>query len=132
MSDPSRIPVIVGVGQINDRPGPDEKGLDCIGLMAAAACAADEDAGGGLLSRCDWLAIVPQISFRDLDPVALLPSALGIAPGHVRQAGMASGDTPILYLNQAANAIASGEAQVCVITGGHQPLSSKSEDVRFE
>jgi acetyl-CoA C-acetyltransferase len=118
MSDPSRIPVIVGVGQINDRPGPDEEGLDCIGLMAAAACAADEDAGGGLLSRCDWLAIVPKISFRDLDPVALLPAALGIAPGHVRQAGMASGNTPILYLNDAANAVASGEAKVCLIAGG--------------
>jgi acetyl-CoA C-acetyltransferase len=117
-SDPERVAVIIGVGQINDRPGPDEQGLDSIGLMAAAARAADRDAGGGLLSRCDWLAIVPQISFRELDPVALLPAALGIAPGHVRQALMASGDTPILYLNDAANAVASGEARVCLVAGG--------------
>ena len=116
--DPSRLPVIVGVGQINDRPGPDEEGLDSIDLMAAAARAADRDAGGHLLSRCDWLAIVPQISFRELDPVALLPAALGIAPTHVRQAPMASGDTPILYLNEAANAVARGEAQVCLVAGG--------------
>lgn len=43
MSDPKRIPAIVGVGQINDRPRPDEAGLDSIGLMAAAARAADTD-----------------------------------------------------------------------------------------
>ena len=123
-SDPVRIPVIVGVGQINDRPGPDEEGLDSIGLMAAAARAADRDAGGGLLSRCDWLAIVPQISFRELDPVALLPTALGIAPVHVRQAPMASGDTPVLYLNEAANAVARGEAQVCLVAGGEGPRTA--------
>ena len=117
-SDPARIPVIVGVGQINDRPGADEAGLDAVGLMAAAARAADADAGGGFAARCDWLAIVPQISFRELDPVALLPAALGIAPAHVRQAAMASGDTPILYLGEAANAVASGEAQVCLVAGG--------------
>ena len=116
--DPARIPVIIGVGQINDRPGQEEESLDCIGLMAAAARAADADAGGGMLSRCDWLAIVPQISFRELAPVALLPAALGIAPDHVRQAAMASGDTPILYLNEAANAVASGAAQVCLVAGG--------------
>ncbi len=118
INDPAHIPVIIGVGQINDRPDLDQIGLDAIGLMAAAARAADQDAGGGLLSRCDWLAIVPQISFRELDPVTLLPAALGITPAHVRQAQMASGDTPILYLNEAANAVASGEAQVCLIVGG--------------
>jgi acetyl-CoA C-acetyltransferase len=117
-TDPARIPVIVGVGQVNDRPASDEEGLDSIGLMAAAVRAADADAGGGFLSQCDWLAIVPQISFRELDPVALLPAALGIAPGHVRQAAMASGDTPILYLNEAANAVAHGEARVCHVAGG--------------
>ncbi len=116
--NPARIPVIIGVGQINDRPQPDKEGLDAVGLMAAAARAADADAGHGWLSRCDWLAIVPQISFRELDPVELLPAALGISPRHVRQAPMASGDTPILFLNQAANAVANGAAQVCLVTGG--------------
>ena len=118
ISDPARTPVIVGVGQINDRAGADEEGLDSIGLMAAAIRAADADAGGGFAAHCDWLAIVPQISFRELDPVTLLPAALGIAPEHVRQAPIASGDTPILYLNDAANAVASGQAQVCLVAGG--------------
>jgi acetyl-CoA C-acetyltransferase len=86
--------------------------------MAAAARLADQDAGGGFLSRCDWLAIVPQISFRNLDPATLLPPALGISPKYLDHPPMASGDTPIHHLNDAANAIARGEAEVCLVTGG--------------
>ena len=43
--DPERVPVIVGVGQINDRPEDPEDGLDSLGLMAAALHVADDDAG---------------------------------------------------------------------------------------
>jgi acetyl-CoA C-acetyltransferase len=110
--------VIVGVGQLNDRPEGGAEGLDSVQLMAAAARAADADAGGGFLARCDWLAIVPQISYRDLDPAALLPGALGISPKHIDHPHMASGDTPVHHLNDAANAIARGEAEVCLVTGG--------------
>jgi acetyl-CoA C-acetyltransferase len=117
-TDPARIPVIAGVGQINDRPPPEEPGLDSVGLMAEAARIADQDAGGGFLARCDWLAIVPQISYRDLDPAALLPGKLGVSPKHIAHPHMASGDTPIHHLNDAANAIARGQAKVCVVTGG--------------
>lgn len=113
-----RAPVIVGVGQINDRPGQDETGMNSVELMAAAARKADEDAGKGFLKHCDWLGIVQQISFRDLDPLELLPAALDIAPKTVVYPVPASGDTPIQLLNDAANAIARGEARVCLVTGG--------------
>ena len=36
MTDPTRIPVIIGIGQLNDRPESPELGLDPPGLMAAA------------------------------------------------------------------------------------------------
>ena len=36
-SDPGRIPVIVGVGQVNNRPTGDQDGMDSIELMVAAA-----------------------------------------------------------------------------------------------
>ena len=35
-TDPERMPVIVGVGQINDRPEDPEQGLDSLGLMTHA------------------------------------------------------------------------------------------------
>lgn len=46
-TDPARIPVIIGVGQINDR----ENVHDALGLMVAALEAADMDAGGGWISQ---------------------------------------------------------------------------------
>ena len=117
-NDPD-IPVIVGVGQVNDRTGgADRDGLDSLGLMAEAARAAGQDAGGSLLARCDWLAIIPQISFPGLDVPGPLAQALGISPKQVDMASMASGDTPVRYLNDAANAIGSGKAQVALIVGG--------------
>lgn len=117
--DPELIPVIVGVGQINDRPVDPQAGLDSFGLMAAALRAADADAGGGWLTDLDSLAVVDQISFRKLNPIApSLAEALGASPGHVEQTPMASGDSPILLLNEAANRIGAGEIKIAAIVGG--------------
>lgn len=118
MTDPSRIPVIIGAGEINDRPDADRQGLDSVDLMAEAARRADADAGTGWLERCDWVAITPQISFRELDVPVLLRKALGFSPRTLFQAEMANGDTPVKHLSDAANAIGAGKAQVCLLTGG--------------
>ena len=72
-SDPARIPVIIGVGQVNDRPDDPMQGLDSTGLMAAAIRNADKDAGGGWLERCDWLANVQQMAFPGADVLGDLP-----------------------------------------------------------
>jgi acetyl-CoA C-acetyltransferase len=117
--DASKVPVIVGVGQINDRPFDPAAGLDSLGLMEAALRAADEDAGGGWLPRLHALAVVDQISFRDLNPVTdALAARLGATPKITYQTTMASGDSPILLLNEAANRIASGEIEVAAVVGG--------------
>ncbi len=75
----NRIPVIMGVGQVNDRDETDKPslGLDSLGLMEAALRAADLDAGGGWLPRLDSLAVVDQISFPELGDVS---SPLARAP----------------------------------------------------
>jgi acetyl-CoA C-acetyltransferase len=117
--DPERVPVIVGVGQINDRPANPDTGLDSLDLMVAALRLADEDAGGGWLERLDSLAVVDQISFRQLNPVApKLAEALGASPKHIEQTPMASGDSPILLLNEAANRIGAGEIKIAAVVGG--------------
>ena len=126
--NPWRTPVIVGVGEINDRPAAPEQGLDSVGLMIAALQAADADAGGGFLQRCDRLYVVPQISFRQLDPPSLLSAQLGTPPARIRQAEQASGDTPVRHLNDAANAVAAGEAQVCLIVGGEALRTAAARD----
>ncbi len=117
--DETRIPVIIGVGQVNDRPADDADALDSRQLMEAAIRAADADAGGGFISRIDWLGITRQISFPSLDKTMVdgICTALGIAPVHAEQSKGPNGDTPIKYLNDAANAIGEGRAQVAIVAG---------------
>ncbi|SEO48821.1 hypothetical protein [Trujillonella endophytica] len=118
LPDPARIPVVVGVGEVNDRPAVPEAGLDSAGLMAAALRAADADAGGGFLDRCDRLLVVPQISFRELDVPEALAAELGLPAGRIAEAAEASGDTPVRFLDEAAARIAAGDAAVCAVVGG--------------
>lgn len=113
--DESKIPVIVGVGQINDR----EERLNSVELMAAALRNADADGGGSWLARADALDVVAQLSFPEFaDASALLAHMLEIAPRHCAQTRYPMGDSPVALLNQAANRVASGEAEVCLVAGG--------------
>lgn len=118
MTDPTRIPVIIGVGQINDRPADPDDGLDSLGLMIAALKAAEEDAGGDILTHLDSLAIVDQLSFRDLGNLCEpLATAVGAKPSVNYQSHAPHGDTPIRFLNEAANRIGAGEISIAAIVG---------------
>ncbi|QZD93047.1 acetyl-CoA acetyltransferase [Qipengyuania xiapuensis] len=118
-TDPRKTPVIIGVGQINDRPEDPGDGLDPVHLMAEALKLADDDAGGGWLGTCDSLAVVAQLAWPQLNPVdGKLAELLGIDPAHRMQTAMPNGDSPILLLHEAANRIARGEASVCAVVGG--------------
>jgi acetyl-CoA C-acetyltransferase len=115
------IPVIIGVGQINDRDEPAKAalGLDSLGLMEAALRAADRDAGGGWLSALESLAVVDQISYPELGDVsAPLAQRLGANPHFCYKSAYGSGDSPLLLLNEAANRIGTGEIGVAAIVGG--------------
>ncbi|ANP47650.1 acetyl-CoA acetyltransferase [Candidatus Viadribacter manganicus] len=113
--DESKIPVIVGVGQTNDR---DER-LNAIELMAAALRNADADGGGGWLGRANTLDVVAQLSFPEFaDASAPLAQILGITPRHCAQTRYPMGDSPVALLNTAANRIAAGEADICLVAGG--------------
>src|ERR1700733_2493357 len=117
----SQIPVIIGVGQVNDRdePGRPCAGLDSLDLMTAALQAADNDAGGGWLPRLESLGGVDPISYPQLGDVsAPLANRVGAAPRFCYKSGYASGDSPLLLLNEAANRIGAGEIKVAAIVGG--------------
>lgn len=117
--DPARTPVIIGVGQINDRTEDPFAAMDPVGLMAAALRAADADGGGGWLAAIDSLAVVDQISFREMNPlVDAVAARLGIAPAHRIQTPKPMGDSPVRLLNEAANRIGSGESIVAAVVGG--------------
>jgi acetyl-CoA C-acetyltransferase len=119
MADESRIPVIVGGGQISDRPDDPADGLDSLGLMIAALERADRDAGGDWLRGLDSLAVVDQISFPGLgDLPKVIAESVGASPGHLYQTPVASGDSPLLLLNEAANRIRAGEIEIAAVVGG--------------
>ncbi len=117
MTDPERIPVIIGVGQVNDRPADPDEGLDSLGLMVAALRVAAEDAGVPL-AEINSLAIVDQISFHSLGKLPEpLAAAIGASPAINYQSAAPHGDTPVRLLNEAANRIGAGEVKLAAIVG---------------
>ena len=117
--DASRIPVIVGVGQINDRTEDPAAALDPVALMVAALEAADADGGGGWLAAIDSLAVVQQIGFAGINPVVdKVAAKIGAVPAHRVETAGPMGDSPIRLLDEAAGRIAAGETQVAAVVGG--------------
>lgn len=115
MQQADRIPVIVGVGQINDRA--DE--LDSFQLMNAALEAADTDAGGGWLKQVQSLTVVDQLSFPELTQIPeRLADAFASQPRICAKTRYPSGESPILLLNEAAERIRAGEIEVAAVVGG--------------
>ncbi|MEP7351374.1 MAG: acetyl-CoA acetyltransferase [Sphingorhabdus sp.] len=119
MTNPERIPVIIGVGQINDRPTHPDDGMNSLGLMIEALRIAETDGGGDLLTKLDSLAIVDQISFSELGNLcAPLADAIEATPAINYQSEAPHGDTPIRLLNEAANRIGAGEISLAAVVGG--------------
>ena len=113
-TDPARIPVIIGVGQINDR----DCVHDSLALMVQALEAADLDAGGGWIAALDSLAVVNQISFPQLGNCAQhLAQHFSIAPQILEQTPWPTGESPVQLLNEAANRVGAGEIEVAAIDG---------------
>ena len=116
-NDETRIPVIVGVGQFNDRPAHDAEGIDPVGLMVEALRRADGDAGDGWLGDVQSLGVVGQISFPGIrDTHIRLAEALGIAPAFL-DLTLPFGDCPVKLINDAANRIGAGEITIAAAAG---------------
>jgi len=122
-----RIPVIVGVGEVVDRPAEITAGLEPLALLEAALRHAEQDSGAKLLGAVDSLDIVNFLSWRYQDPARQLSDRLGIAPGHAYY-GPVGGESPIRYLHEAAQRIARGECAVAAICGAEaQSTATKAE-----
>lgn len=126
-SPQSRIPVIVGIGEIVDRPREITEGLEPLDLLEQALRRAEADAGAKLLGEVQSLDVVNFLSWRYRDPEKLLAQRLGIRPAHCYY-GPVGGETPIRYLHEAAKRIARGECTVAAICGAEaQSTATKAE-----
>jgi len=122
-----RIPVIVGVGEIVDRPQEITAGLEPLTLLVEALKRAEADSGGKLLSDIQSLDIVNFLSWRYQDPARQLSERLGIQPAHAYY-GPVGGESPIRYLHEAAQRIARGECSVAAICGAEAQSTATKAD----
>src|SRR4051794_337874 len=115
-SPEDRIPVIVGVGEIVDRPKEITAGLEPLTLLEEALKRAEADSGAKLLGDIQSLDVVNFLSWRYRDPERQLAERLGIKPEHCYY-GPVGGESPIRYLHEAAQRIARGECSVAAGCG---------------
>jgi acetyl-CoA C-acetyltransferase len=129
--DPST-PVVVGVGQVANRPHTEGAGTladrpEPLGLMLDAVAAAVEDcdgvapgaaapAGRALLARTGSLRVANPLSWHYVDPGGLLAEELGIEPEQILVT-TTGGNNPQSLVNATALAIGRGELDVAVIAG---------------
>jgi acetyl-CoA C-acetyltransferase len=127
-----RTPVIVGVGQVTNRPDPDPD-AELVGrpepveLMVTALLQAVEDcdesgsggtspAGCALLKRTDSIRVIPPFNWDYRDPASLVAKRLSIEPKELALATN-GGNNPQLTVNQTALAIGRGQLDSALIVG---------------
>ncbi len=116
---PPRSPVLVGVGQVDQRVDRGAPSRSPDELMAEALRRAGDDAGaagGRLLAAADTICVVKTLSWRYRNPGALVAAALGASPRRSVQT-TDGGNSPQLLVNRAALDIQEGRADVVLITG---------------
>jgi acetyl-CoA C-acetyltransferase len=122
-----RIPVIVGVGEIVDRPKELTAGLEPLTLLEQALKRAEADSGAKLLGEIGSLDVVNFLSWRYRDPEKQLAARLGATPAHLYY-GPVGGESPIRYLHEAAQRIARGECSVAAVCGAEaQSTATKAQ-----
>lgn len=126
MIDP-RTPVLVGVGQDEQRVEDLTSAREPIDLLADAARLADADAGArrSLLASVDTVATVAMVSWPYPDPGSLLGRRLGLP--EVRRTALSAngGNSPQLLVNHFASEIVAGSCDV-VLIGGAECLFTRS------
>src|SRR5947207_7959095 len=127
-----RIPVIVGVGEITDRPADLKSGLEPLTLLEEALKRAEADAGEKLLGDIQSLDVVSFLSWRYRDPEKQLAARIGANPAHLYY-GPVGGESPIRYLHEAAQRIARGECSVAAVCGAEaQSTATKAQRAGVE
>lgn len=115
--DAHRNPVIVGAGEVTERPADPFQAHEPAELMAEALRCAAMDAGAqDLLAALDSLDIVNSVSWPYGDLPGALAERLGFRPRRLVY-GSVGGESPVRHMHEAANRIARGESAVAAVVG---------------
>ena len=112
----SRIPVIIGIGEIIDKPAIAGESLEPLELLIRCVQRAEDDVGCRCLRQIDTLRVVNQISWAYRDLPALLAKRLRLR-GAETIYGRVGGESPVRMLVDAAIDIANGESQMSLLCG---------------
>ncbi|MDP9238353.1 MAG: acetyl-CoA acetyltransferase [Chloroflexota bacterium] len=119
-----RLPIIVGVGQVTQRPDT-ERAREPLALMAEAARLAEADAGAGdLLHELDSIRVINIFSWPSKAPAHDLAHALAVAPREAIYTAV-GGNTPQWQVNEAAEAVHNGELNFVLIAGAEAMYSAR-------
>jgi acetyl-CoA C-acetyltransferase len=120
-------PVLVGGGQITDRPDVPTAGLDPLALMEAATRRALEDAraGAAALEAIDTIAVVNVLCHNFGDAAGLLAERLGIRPARAINSTV-GGNTPQSLVNHLSGELAAGRIGLALITGAEAWKTSRA------
>ncbi len=118
------LPILVGAGQVTQRPGT-ARPREPLALMAEAARLAEADAGpGDLLRSLDSVRVVNVISWPSKEPPRDLAKALAVAPREQLYTYI-GGNTPQMLVNDAATRIHDGELRLVLIAGAEAVYSAR-------
>lgn len=119
MSVDPRAPVIVGVGQAQQRPEDPAAALEPIDLLGRAVEAALDDSGApsALRTAVDTVAVVQIVSWPYPDPGALLARRLGLDEVSRTATTTVGGNSPQMLMNELATAVARGDMDVVLLGG---------------
>lgn len=109
------LPVLVGAGQITDRPDDPRAGLEPLALMEAAARRAFDDAGMAL-AAVDTVAVVTNVFHDYGDTARMLATRLGLHPGRTLLSTW-GGNTPQSLLSHLCDEVAAGRIEVALLAG---------------
>ncbi|WP_116807378.1 acetyl-CoA acetyltransferase [Steroidobacter cummioxidans] len=123
---PHRIPVIVGVADVIDRPAALAQAREPATLMVDALLGALQDAAGAaapaLLTALDSLNIVAEHSWPYDEPSDVVSARIGHMPKRCIY-GTAGGESPVRFIHEAALRIAAGDSVVAAVVGAESQHS---------
>jgi acetyl-CoA C-acetyltransferase len=118
-----RTPVIVGVGQHNQRVDRGEPSIEPVELMLTALRTAADDAGDqGILAKADAVRSVNVFGWRYRDPARLVANALGCDGAGTAYTHI-GGNVPQMVVNGACRDLAEGRAEIVLVTGAEAGCS---------